>query len=93
MRGRRASRRSHRAQRRARHRQRDRRRLADFAAALEPVEDAGAEIAPGLVDTIATLQAHRRDVGAGGKSQVDIDQWQRAAEIEVQRTARRGIER
>jgi hypothetical protein len=37
------------------------------------------------------LQPHRRDVRAGLEAQVDVDQWQHAAEIEVERTTRSRI--
>ena len=73
--------------------QRDRRRLADIAAALEAIEHAGAEVVPGLVDPASSLEAHRRDVRAGGEAQVDVDQGQRAAEVEVERPTRRRVGR
>ena len=76
------------AQEAHRDRQGDRRRGADVAAALEAIEDAGAEIAPRLVDAGAALQAHRRDVRAGVEREVDVDQRQDAAEIEVEGAAR-----
>jgi hypothetical protein len=35
-----------------------------LAVALDPVEDAAAELAPGILDAHAPLQANRRDAGA-----------------------------
>ena len=46
---------------------------ADLAVALEPVEDAAAELAPGIVGARAALQANRRDARAGGEAQLDVD--------------------
>ena len=71
-------------------RQCERRGVADLAAALDPVEDAAAELAPRIVGARAALQPHRRDVRAGSEAQIDVDQRQAAAEIEMQRAARLG---
>ena len=72
------------------HGQHQGRSVGRLAVALDPVEDAAAELAPRILDPRATLQANRRDPRAGGESKVDVDQRQAAAEIEVQRAPRLG---
>ena len=62
--------------------------VGGLAVALDPVEDAAAELAPGILGARAALQANRRDPRAGGEAQLDIDQRQPAAEIEVERAPR-----
>src|SRR5439155_2396894 len=83
----------HEAQIADRDRKRERRPVADVAAALEPIEDAGADVAPGRVDARSSLQADRRDMRAGVEAKIDIDERQDAAEVEVQGTARARIRR
>ena len=51
-----------------------------------------AELAPGLVDAAAPLDTGRRDSCAGGEAKVDVEKRKVAAEIEVQRPSRVGID-